>query len=170
MEFRNLTPFGALCFGALDPGGREHRVVVLRACYELRPRPQEPGWFDACVLDDDPPDLVLADRYTGEEGRSSLVCESDLAPYKPRCDVLVHGKAHAPEGRAAKSWSARVRLICPAREGETDAARSPPGGVGRPDAAQGDPARGGAAGSCSRRSRRRPSRWRTSARSAAPAW
>jgi hypothetical protein len=112
MELRNLTPFGALCFRALDPRGREHRVVVMRVCYELRPRPQQPGWFDARVLDEEAPGLELADRYAGAEGSTSLVCESDLVPYKPRCDVLVGGSAHAPEGRAAARWSARVRLTC----------------------------------------------------------
>lgn len=112
MELRNLTPFGALCFRALDPAGRERRVVVMRVCYELRPRPQQAGWFDARVLDEEAPELELADRYTGAEGSSSLVCESDLVPCKPRCDVLVGGSAHAPDGRAATRWSARVRLTC----------------------------------------------------------
>ena len=40
-----------------------HRVVVMRVCYELRPRPQQPGWFDARVLDEEAPGLELADRY-----------------------------------------------------------------------------------------------------------
>lgn len=113
MKLRNLTPFGALCFGALDPSDREHHVVAMRVCYRLAPR--SAGWFDAQVIDANPPGLVLADRYSGEVGRSSLLCESDLAPYKPRCDVLVTGSTHAPGGRPAASWTARLRLSRPRR-------------------------------------------------------
>lgn len=111
MEFRNLTPFAALCFGALD-AVREVRVVVMRVSYRLEPRARTsvPGWFDATVIDQDPPPLTLTDRYSGEEGRSSVVCESDLAPYKPRCDVLVQGSAHAPGGRPATRWTAGLRV------------------------------------------------------------
>lgn len=131
MELRNLTPFGALCFRALDPAGRERRVVVMRVVYELRPRPQQAGWFDARVLDEEAPPLELADRYTGPEGSSSLACESDLVPFKPRCDVLISGSAHAPEGRAATRWSARVRLSCAADTGTPARAGGATGEQGR---------------------------------------
>lgn len=123
MEFRNLTPFDALCFSALDPHDREYRVVVMRVSYRLVPcvPVKQPGWFDARLIEDDPPPLVLADRYCGVEGRSSLICESDLAPYKPRCDVIVTGSAHAPEGQPTTCWPARLRVGTPEIKVETDA-------------------------------------------------
>jgi hypothetical protein len=36
--------------------------------------------------------------------------ESDLAPFKPACDVLVRATAHSPGGAAAPSWPAYARL------------------------------------------------------------
>ncbi|MBK8252481.1 MAG: DUF2169 domain-containing protein [Polyangiaceae bacterium] len=114
MEFRNLTPFSASCFGALDPAGREHRVVVMRVVYALESQPQQSGVLRARVLDEDAPDLEFSDRYVGSEGSTSLVSESDLVPYKPRCDVLVGGSAHAPEGRAATRWTVRLRVTAAA--------------------------------------------------------
>jgi len=42
---------------------------------------------------------VTADTFTGEPGASSPVYEVDFAPRKRRCDVLLIGSAHAPEGR-----------------------------------------------------------------------
>lgn len=125
MQFRNLSPFDALCFSALDPNDREYHVVVLRVCYRLRPRwpATRTGWFDACLMEDDSPPLVLGDRYSGKEGLSSLICESDLAPYRPRCDVIVTGSSHAPLGQPTTSWTAGLRLSCPKqrprRENET---------------------------------------------------
>lgn len=111
MEFRNLTPFDALCFGALDPAGAEHRVVAMRVGYRIQPAGErQNGWHLAELIEDAPPALVLADRYQGDEGRSSPYCDSDLAPYKPRCDVLLTGRAHAPNGRPHRRWPVRLRL------------------------------------------------------------
>ncbi|MEZ4298796.1 MAG: DUF2169 domain-containing protein [Polyangiaceae bacterium] len=124
MEFRNLTPFRALCFPALDPADREHRVVAMRVCYALEPGTPggAPGWATARVVDVEPPPLVLADRHAGEAGRSSTLQESDLAPYKPCCDVLVRGAAHAPGGKPATRWTAGLRVSRPRRsEAEKDA-------------------------------------------------
>ncbi len=98
MEFRNLTPFDAMCFRAATPSDREYRVVAMKVGYRLvRGRH---GQWQAEVNDDRPVPLTLADEYWGEEGASSPREESDLAPYKPRCDVIVNAIAHAPCGRA----------------------------------------------------------------------
>jgi len=111
MEFRNLTPFHALCFGALDPAGAEHRVVVMRVTYRLAPgAAPSPGPHLLAVIDGDSPPLVLADRYAGDEGCSSPLGESDLAPCKPRCDVIVNGHAYSPGGIPHHRWPVRLRL------------------------------------------------------------
>lgn len=113
MEFRNLTPFDALMYGALDPDDREHNVVAMKVGYRLVARPDGAGVFDAVVIDDEPLALCAADEFHGEEGASSVREESDLAPYKPRCDVIVRGSAHAPEGTPARRWDVRIRIRQP---------------------------------------------------------
>jgi hypothetical protein len=45
--------------------------------------------------------LVEADSFTGEPGFSAPLYESDYAPHKPRCDVLLNGSAYAPGGKPA---------------------------------------------------------------------
>lgn len=108
MEFRNLTPFDALCFRAATPSDREYRVVAMKVGYRLlRDRY---GHWQAEVNDDEPLPLTLADQYWGEEGTSSPREESDLAPYKPRCDVIVNAVAHAPGGVPAPEWEVRVKV------------------------------------------------------------
>ncbi|MCE5983559.1 hypothetical protein D3C76_852670 [compost metagenome] len=116
MEFRNLTPFAALCFSALDTRGNDYPVVVMKVGYRLQPIPGQPGHCSAEVMADEPILLCAADRYFGEQGQSSVYEESDLAPFKPRCDVIINGHAHAPGGEPTTSWTAGIRLSAPLSE------------------------------------------------------
>ncbi|SAI69938.1 Uncharacterized protein conserved in bacteria [Bordetella ansorpii] len=108
MEFRNLTPFDTLCYSALDPNDDEHRVIAMKVAYRLVR--QGDGSWRAQLIDDEPVPLCMGDEYWGEPGASSVRQESDLAPFKPRCDVLVFGQAHAPGGRAATQWETRLKV------------------------------------------------------------
>ena len=110
MEFRNLTPFDVMCFSALAPDGQEHPVIAMKVGYRLEPIENQPGHCRAMVIDKDPLRLCTADTYHGEPGFSSVLEESDLAPFKPRCDVIVVGHSHAPAGRPALTWEAGLRI------------------------------------------------------------
>ncbi|MDI9695541.1 DUF2169 domain-containing protein [Burkholderia cenocepacia] len=115
MEFRNLTPLHALAFNAVDVPGNEIHVVALKAAYRLEPAQSfDPdGDTHRCVLlsGDNAEPLAMADEYEGKTGASSVKWESDLAPFKPKCDVLVRATAHAPHGTPVASWPARVRVF-----------------------------------------------------------
>lgn len=112
MEFHNLTPFSALAFSALDPDNNEHHVVVMRVTYQLV-RQGDTHHYECVVLDNDPPPLCFADEYYGELNFSSVRQESDLAPYKPHCDVIVNGTAYMPGGQQAARSSIRVKIHRP---------------------------------------------------------
>lgn len=113
MKFRNRTPFPALAYTMVDVARNEHHVVVLRQTFELVRQPANStrliDVFEARAITKDAPPLVMEDRYAGELGESSVLEESDLAPLKPRCDVIVNADAHAPGGLASRRWSVRVR-------------------------------------------------------------
>ncbi|HEP6428615.1 DUF2169 family type VI secretion system accessory protein [Burkholderia cenocepacia] len=115
MEFRNLTPLHAMAFNAVDVPGNEIHVVALKAAYRLEPAQSfdSDGDTHRCVLlsGDNAVPLAMADEYEGKTGASSVKWESDLAPFKPKCDVLVRATAHAPHGTPAASWPARVRVF-----------------------------------------------------------
>jgi len=132
MEFRNLTPFDVMCFSALDKQDIEHPVIVMKVGYRLQPIADQPGQFSAEVMDTEPLPLRLADQYFGEEGQSSVREESDLAPFKPRCDVIVNGHAHAPDGIATQSWVAGIRLSVPAAPLNIEVERPKPWKAGEP--------------------------------------
>lgn len=124
MEFRNLTPFQALAYGAYDVHDREHHVVAMRVAYALAATGERsPGLGDAAVthrcelLRAHPAgELCVADAYEAELNASSVKAESDLAAFKPRCNVVVRATAHAPGGAAAQRWPVRLRATV-ARDG-----------------------------------------------------
>lgn len=115
MEFRNLTPFHAMAFNAVDVQKNEFHVVALKVGYALeRVHSAKPGSdTHRCVLleADSVIPLATTDEYEGEIGKSSVKWESDLAPFKPKCDVLVRARAYAPNGVPVPSWPARLRVL-----------------------------------------------------------
>lgn len=77
----------------IDPTGREHAVVVTKRRLAF---PAESG--GTCTWSDDTPELCTSDVFSGEDGMSAVLFESEFALRKPYCDVLVHGAAYAPGG------------------------------------------------------------------------
>ena len=113
MEFHNLTPFESLAYGALDTHDEEHHVVVTRVVYRLVSDGGSATHRCVAVTDEDVCALVTEDVFEGEVNASSVVAESDIAPFKPRCDVVVHATAHAPNDVASTRWSVRMRVTAP---------------------------------------------------------
>jgi len=103
MELRNHSPFPPLLFQSRDVERHDFGVVVLRGTFDLAAnRPLTPA------VQQDP--LVLADEYLGEPGRSSILVENNLAPYKPRGDLQIIADAVAPGGIPQDHWDAAVRF------------------------------------------------------------
>ena len=98
MEFINATRMAAGYNMGLEPSGRELLVVVIKGTFRF-PQAGEPSTHFALHEKQSP--LVMADTFTGKPGFSAPVYEVDFAPRKPRCDILLLGTAHAPQGRPA---------------------------------------------------------------------
>ena len=112
-ETVNHTPWPAQNFLHVDPEGDVFHVLVCRTTYSLRgmqrdgDRPSQP----ILLPGEQQPPLVTEDRYEGLVNVSSVLEESDFAPYKPLCDVLlVNAQGHAPEGQALPRWSVGFRF------------------------------------------------------------
>ena len=95
MELLNATGMPAGYTLGMQPDGRELLVVVVKGTFVI---PQDGG--EATLAKEQVP-LFEADSFTGEPGFSAPLYESDYAPYKPRCDVLLNGSAYAPGGKPA---------------------------------------------------------------------
>lgn len=109
MEFSNLTPFPAAAFEGVEPGGERFHVVAVR---------QTLGWdvHGDLVFSGEQLPLCEQDACHDAPGAASVRQESDLCQFKPHCDVLVDGLAHAPGGRSAASFAVRLVVRGPERQ------------------------------------------------------
>lgn len=103
MDYKNLTHFPSLNFDAVAPDRSEFHAIVLRLTHQILPD----GTLKIAA---EQPPLALTDEYYGELGKSSVRQESDLAPFKPKCDVLVNGTASAPDGKPARRFEAGIKI------------------------------------------------------------
>ncbi|WP_321818261.1 MULTISPECIES: DUF2169 domain-containing protein [unclassified Paraburkholderia] len=109
MEFINHTPFPALAFAGVDAREQEFHVVVLR---------QTLTWNEADGLhfSDEQQPLCEADEFFRVDMQGSVRQESDLCPYKPRCDVIVNATAYPPghtDGNGPGEFDIRLRVSRP---------------------------------------------------------
>lgn len=121
MELINATRMTAGYNMGLEPSGRELLVVVIKGTFRFPAAGEPAGHF---ALHDEQLPLVMSDTFTGEPGLSAPVYEVDFAPRKPRCDILLLGRAHAPDGRPATrvdvgltvgAWHKRFTAVGPRR-------------------------------------------------------
>lgn len=82
----------------LDVDGRERLVVAVKGTFTLPRR----GDTAPPRLAEEQRKLVEADLFAGEPGQSATLVESDYAPFKPRCDILLNGSAHVRGGGMAE--------------------------------------------------------------------
>jgi hypothetical protein len=86
-----------------DKDGKLNWIVVIKGTYDIHPdenvslsKKQEP--------------VHEAPVYRGEEGKSSLLYDTDLVLFKPLTDVLVNGSAHAPMPQTVRSIDVTLKL------------------------------------------------------------
>jgi hypothetical protein len=96
----NETPFSVGMLRWMGVDGLARLTVVVKATFvldpDVRPTPRQLPIFDADILtDQDPP---------------SVRFESDRVPFKPRADVVLVGRAHAPDGKAVAELVAGLRV------------------------------------------------------------
>lgn len=104
MELINATRMVAGYTMGLEPSGRESMVVVIKGTFVL------PKAGEQVRLHDEQMPLVMADTFTGEPGLSAPVHETDFAPRKHACDILLLGSAHAPGGRPTSRVEVGLRV------------------------------------------------------------
>jgi hypothetical protein len=91
LQLDNQTAFQAQIFVATDPDGIDCVVTVVKGTFTLDRQPETAG---------EQVPINLADEYYGKPGETSIRAPSDISLAKPGTDVLLHGHAYAPGGRA----------------------------------------------------------------------
>jgi len=103
MDYVNTTPYSSLAFQATDQHRQSCQVVVLRATFEI-------GTNGSLQISNNQEAIVLNDEFFGEPNKSSVRQESDLVPYKPKCDIIVNATDYAPGSRPALGFVVGVRV------------------------------------------------------------
>jgi hypothetical protein len=104
VELINATKMRAGYTMGMESSGRQLLVVVVKGTFTI----PENGGVPALARDQ--VKLIEADVATGEPGFSAPAYESDYAPRKPRCDVLLNGSAYAPGGRPTERVTVSLQL------------------------------------------------------------
>ena len=111
MELINKTPFPAILYVASDCERVDHQIVVMKVSYKME-RVSENQW-GLKLIRDESIQLCMADEYWGEVGLSSVKMESDLAPFKPKCDVILSGSAHTANHKEMPVIAVKLKLSYP---------------------------------------------------------
>ncbi|MDQ4627951.1 DUF2169 family type VI secretion system accessory protein [Janthinobacterium lividum] len=106
--FDNRTSHAASQFDMVDQFGAAFHVVVARMGYTLGPFGAD-GLASLLPMPRPSP-LATEDRHLDGDTQAGTVQESDFAPYKPRCDVIVNGVAHAPRGQAMPQFLVNLKV------------------------------------------------------------
>lgn len=90
-DLENNTRFAADHTIVLDQRGERHWVVVLKGTFTIHPD-------GTCEVAEEQVPVQIAPEYTGADGESTLLYESELCAEKPRTDIYLNAVAHAPKG------------------------------------------------------------------------
>lgn len=105
MQIVNQTPFVAGWTQGFGPDCRERVVVAVRATYRL----ESAGEPEPLLAETQAP-LLEADVFGDDPAFDAPRFENDFALFKPRCDVLLRGCAHAPNGVPAPTIEVALRV------------------------------------------------------------
>lgn len=105
MEIRNHTPFADGLAIGLGPERRPCLSVIVKGTFAI---PAQPGETVEWASEQRP--VVTEDEYYKGDITGSVRIEADNVPYKPRTDVVVVGKAHAPGGDSVRQLDVSLRV------------------------------------------------------------
>lgn len=111
LRFDNRTGFDALHFDTLDQNSVAFHVIVAKTGYRMAPG--ETAGMARLIPTDEPLPLYDKDQHYDDDLEKSVRVESDLAPYKPVCDVVVIGEAHPPANVKVPHFHVGLRVNHP---------------------------------------------------------
>src|SRR5690242_3215983 len=97
MRFLDSTPFPALYFPHRNVKGHTRCVIVTRATFDI-------GQDGALTPSESQPAVNFEEQAYGDVVTTPIARESDIAPEKPRVDVIINALAHAPSGKPSSRF------------------------------------------------------------------
>lgn len=97
-----------------DKHSKRHHVIAMKTGFRLVQDAE--GHWQAKLMEYPSLPLSVEDTFSGEMNRSPVLSESDLAPLKPACDIIINGTAYTPGGIAVPEMIAGVLMHSPSGE------------------------------------------------------
>ena len=108
LVFDNRTRLDAAQFDMVDQYGSSFHVVVAKTAYTLGAR--DASGMAPLIPLSPAARLHVEDGHFDDDSNASVRHESDFAPYKPACDVVVNATAHAPRGKPTSTFGVRLTV------------------------------------------------------------
>ena len=100
MEIINTTPFEVETIPGRGPEGDTVLTIIVKGTFDIRPN-------EAAAVASEQIPVAYGDELYNEDG-GSVKFEADIAPFKPRADIALVGRAYAPGGRPVESLDATL--------------------------------------------------------------
>lgn len=107
--FENKSGLDALFFNMLNQYDNGFHVIVAKTAFHIGPRGAD-GYANLQAIEPPTP-LATQDLHFDKDFQRSTLQESDLAPYKPQCDVIVVADAHAPTGKPVPHFTVQLQVL-----------------------------------------------------------
>ncbi|WP_230479561.1 DUF2169 family type VI secretion system accessory protein [Izhakiella capsodis] len=107
-DFTNFSLFPALRYEAIDQYDITFHVVAARLTYDINI--EEKKGQAHLSLSAKQASLNYGDAHYHDPVRSNVKYESDLAPYKPKTDVIINATAFAPQGKLTHCFPVAVKI------------------------------------------------------------
>jgi hypothetical protein len=90
MEINNDTPFEVATLSSKWPDGTWKLTIILKGTFDIQPGA-------AATVSDEQIPIAYGDELYDQKQGGSVKFEADIAPFKPRTDVVLVGRAMAPK-------------------------------------------------------------------------
>lgn len=103
MEIINHTPFEVEALPTKGPEDQTVLTIIVKGTFEMQP--DEPALV---ALEQIP--VAYGNEFYDEADGGSVKFEADIAPFKPRADIVLVGRAYAPGGHPVTALDVTLRV------------------------------------------------------------
>jgi hypothetical protein len=103
MEILNDTPFEVEAIPCMGPEGKTVLTIIVKGTFDMVSG--QPGKAASEQIP-----VAFGDEYYNESDGGSVKFESDVAPFKPRTDIVLVGRACAPKGALVRALDVSLRV------------------------------------------------------------
>lgn len=103
MEILNKTPFEIATLPSRGPQGKTVLTVIVKGTFDMR-------YGEPAEVASEQIPVAFGDEFYDEKNGGGVKFESDVAPFKPRADIVLVGLAYAPGGRPVQILDVLLRV------------------------------------------------------------